>query len=99
MKNELSAIKKILDQITDPKSRDNIKSGPYTGLLLQPTLSAMRNSSWDFPSAMLALCPTKLAKELNLDNMPMHPGETEDILRLFQEYDPTFRQLDFEFDT
>lgn len=82
-----------------------IEEGPYEGLYLRPLLDAMKDSSWDFPSAMMTLefDPKQFYgdEDRSRDNwgFTMHPGEYElDILRkMFPE--ENWKDFNMSWDT
>lgn len=85
-----------LDQNLSLIIEDSFIKSPHAfeALGLKLMLIATRDSSWDFPSACIALFPND--KEI-ADEAPMH--HDYEILKTFQKYDPNITDDDLEFDT
>lgn len=75
----------------------------WEGIQLGSIMRACKESSWDFPSFISNLCPhdPEAAPEdqIDPDEMPMHPCQCLELIKIFTDIDPSITVEDFEFDT
>lgn len=82
-----------------------INEGHFKGFYLKLFLIMARDSSWDFPAAIMAL-HNSLPEQFQFrdetygifgEELPMHPDN--DVLSLLQAIDSNFTEDDLQFDT